>query len=88
MINNNTKATVFDSFLENLSVDGCAMVCLDTNVYQCQGFSYCDDQLGCWLTKSRPETLPAEQTMKQDSCYIYQRKIIFQIFNNILSLYH
>ena len=71
---------MFDSFLENLSVDGCAMVCEDVEEFHCLGFSYCDDQLGCWLTKSRPENVPAQQTVKQNSCYIYQRKADVQLF--------
>ena len=87
LISNNTKVTVFDSFVENLSVDGCAMVCEDVEEFHCLGFSYCDDQLGCWLTKSRPENVPAQQTVKQNSCYIYQRKANFVLSQMNFSSY-
>ena len=75
IIGNNSKLKDFDTELNNLSVDDCALACDSTIDYQCKGFFYCGDSFKCGLLKTRLDPpLPANATVQSDFCYIYQRK--------------
>ena len=69
---NNSKTEDFDSSLNYLSLDDCALACTSILDFQCQGFTYCDGVFTCALIKTRPEQLASSGVQQTDSCYIYQ----------------
>ena len=75
-----------DDSLSYLDVKSCASACLTQNAFQCEGFSYCQDQYMCVMSKTHPDLLDSKDIHNKTNCTTYNSNADVYFLLNIAIL--